>query len=157
MVKVRFSPPIAPPRPKPLGGPVIAPSLQRPVRADGSLMLGRRASGRGEVSLTKQGELVLDGRKGPAALLEVSRLVENGVQVVSRLPEEHRAALIGHLHRVIEQAQAGKQTAQAAQVRSAAVAVLLSVAGEGDEVLRKTLEGVKREETSPAAGDARIT
>src|SRR4051812_29640992 len=69
-----------------LGGPIIAPRLRRgdafdttKPRADGSLFLGRRTQGPGDVVLTRAGELTVDGKKGPDAAVEVARLIETGV------------------------------------------------------------------------------
>src|SRR5262245_10036001 len=80
-----------------LGGPIIAPRLRRgdafdttKLRADGSLFLGRRAHGPGDVVLSKAGELTLDGKKGPAAIVEVARLIETGVSPFAHATDTQR-------------------------------------------------------------------
>ncbi len=120
-----------------LGGPVIAPAL-RPgsassfdttkARSDGSLLIGRRHSGPGEVVLSKTGDLLLDGKKGPAAAIETARLIETGVSPFRHATDTQRAALAGRLLAQLEPTATGKQPSVSVMNRSAAATLLLSIA-----------------------------
>jgi hypothetical protein len=155
--RVRRAPSLAPSRTRLLGGPVIAPSLRKrdafdstKPQADGSLVLGRRANGPGEVVLSKGGDLLLEGKKGPAAAIEVARLIETGVSPFAHASETQRAALIPQLERLAEPARAGKQSSSAVLARSAAATLLLSLVrtSEGkskDQALRLYLGLLERE------------
>src|SRR4051794_15698342 len=98
-----------------LGGPIIAPALRRKdafdttkLRSDGSLLLGRRNGGPGEVVLTKAGDLLLDGKKGPAAAIEAARLIEMGVSPFSHAAEAQRAHLVATLLKHLEKPSSRK-------------------------------------------------
>lgn len=118
-----------------LGGPVIAPSLKRKdafdatrPRADGSLLLGRRNSGPGEVVLTRAGDLTLEGKKGPAAAIEVARLIETGVSPFKHASEAQREHLVKALVSGLEKAHSGKSSSGSVMNRSSAATLLLSLA-----------------------------
>lgn len=135
--------PKTPPKKRSLGGPVIAPTLKRPApastfdttrtRADGSLLLGRRNNGPGEVLLSKSGELLLDGKRGPAASVEVARLIETGVSPFRHATEAQRTALVGKLLAHLEAPSSHKNTSSAVLHRSAAATLLLSLARTADD------------------------
>jgi len=162
----RVSTPAATPektRRRSLGGPVIAPSLKprstssfdttKP-RADGSLLLGRRHSGPGEVVLTRGGELTLDGKKGNAACIETARLIETGVSPFRHATDAQRSHLVEHLLGHFEGPGAGKNSSSAVLNRSAAATLLLSVARTStgqtrDKALAGYLEVLGREKHLP--------
>jgi hypothetical protein len=127
-----------------LGGKVIAPKLKAKddfdsgrARADGSLLLGHRPNGPGQVTLNKAGELLLDGRKGVAANVETARLIEVGASPFARATEAQREALLEKLiTEHIEHAHPGKQNSNAVLHRSAAATLMLSIARTADAETR---------------------
>ncbi|MBL8957074.1 MAG: hypothetical protein JNK82_40245 [Myxococcaceae bacterium] len=135
-----------------LGGPVIAPALRgagaatgfdttRP-RADGSLLLGRRNGGPGEVTLSKTGELALDGKKGHAASIETARLIETGVSPFKHATDVQRSQLAEKLLGHLEEPASHKNSSSAVLNRSAAATLLLSVARtSGGETRDKAIGG----------------
>ncbi len=129
-----------------LGGPVIAPKPGRAssfdttrARADGSLLLGRRNNGPGEVVLTKSGDLLLDGKRGHAAAVEVARLIETGVSPFRHATEAQREALAQKLLTHLEAPTAHKNTSTAVLHRSAAATLLLSLARVADDAKSRDL------------------
>jgi hypothetical protein len=133
-----------------LGGPVIAPALKRKDAfdsaergSDGSLSLGRREAGLGEVVLSNTGELLLDGQKGPAAALETARLIELGLFPFANATEEQRAQLVKTLVRHIEPATVRKSSSRSVLNRSAGATLLLSLARSAEKIA--TREGALAE------------
>lgn len=102
---------------------------QRP-RADGGLLLGRRDGGPGEVSLSKKGELLLNGRAGAGAKVEAARLIEVGFDPFKHATPTQRTALAKELAGTMAAPEGGKkQTTQGPLLnRSAAATLLLSLA-----------------------------
>ncbi|MBK7864878.1 MAG: hypothetical protein IPJ65_41030 [Archangiaceae bacterium] len=128
-----------------LGGPLIAPRLKLQdeldttrLRGDGSLLLGRRANGPGEVLLSEEGELLLEGQKGLQALIETARLIEMGVSPFAHATEAQRTRLLAALKRQLEPAPTeGKSSTAAVLKRSALATLMLSLARSAQGALRE--------------------
>jgi hypothetical protein len=108
--------------------------MPRP-RADGSLVLGRRHGGPGEVTLSKKGELLLNGKRGSGAQLEAARLIEAGFAPFAHATPDQRTALAKDLAAVLSNPGAErKQTTKGPLLkRSAAATLLLSLAQAAPE------------------------
>lgn len=104
-------------------------------RSDGSMVLGRREGGPGEVTLSKKGELLLNGKRGAGAQLETARLIEAGFSPFVNATQDQRTALAKDLAQVFSKAGAArKQTTSGPLLeRSAAATLLLSLAQAAPE------------------------
>jgi len=130
--------PAAPARPsRPATGPSTPQrtgfDTTRP-RPDGSLMLGRREGGPGEISLSKTGELLLNGKAGVGARIETARLIETGFSPFAHASNAQRTALAKELAGTLTATDAKKPTTQGPLfARSAAATLLLSLARTAPE------------------------
>lgn len=125
---LRPTPAPAPATPARPAAPTTAFDSTRP-RADGSLLLGARSGGPGEVSLSKKGELLLNGRAGAGAKVETARLIETGFSPFAHATPTQRTALAKELAASLNANDGKKPTTQGPLLnRSAAATLLLSLA-----------------------------
>ena len=94
-----------------------------------TLVLGTRAGGPGQVTLSKTGELLLNGKKGSAALIETARLIEAGISPFAKATPSQLKALAKQLG-VPGSASDGRKPSTTGPLlnRSATATLLLSLA-----------------------------
>ncbi len=97
-------------------------------RADGSLVLGRRAEGPGEVVLGKSGQLSVSGRSGPAAAIEAAHLIEAGAAPFEHATAGQLSKLVDQLSRGLDAGEGRKPKLSTLLGQSAAATLLLEVA-----------------------------
>ncbi len=103
-------------------------------RADGSLLLGKRTGGPGEVSLSKKGELLLEGKAGTGARIETAHLIEMGLSPFAHASPTQGQALIKELTGGgAAKAEAKPSSTGPLLARSASATVLLSLARTSDD------------------------